>query len=45
MKKHKSIVVNLADVRDLNSVFYFSDSIVYLITDRIQMTETSESEV
>jgi len=37
--------VNPANVQDLNSAFYFSDSILYLITDRIQMTETSESEV
>jgi len=44
-KKHKSFVVNPENVQDLNSVFCFSDSILYLITDRIQMTETLESEV
>jgi len=37
--------VNPENVQDLNSVFCFSDSILYLITDRIQMTETLESEV
>jgi len=44
-KKHKSFVVNPANVQDLNSAFCFSDSILYLISDRIQMMETLESEI
>ena len=36
--------MNPANVQDLKSAFYFSDSTLYLITDRIQMTETLESE-